>query len=274
MLGLFAACWSGERAVISRGRRTILMRSQLSAEDDPYYLAQRKARPAASEYSEMKDVDNELQHNGEYSIVDASSLIDSNGALAERMTTVVNWAYRGKGDSGDSSNAWTTERHLLSGIRTTAADVDAMLSAAREVGPANRALFVARLAAESENDDEVSRVVGTIQVERSDDGSEAEIGLFSVDPDLQGSGMGSNLLRAAEWHAATVMGAKTAVLWVITSRADLRRWYETRCGYVATERTAPFPTDANVGMPKPGVMIEFVRLEKALETTGVKAGML
>ena len=59
------------------------------------------------------------------------------------------------------------------------------------------------------------------------------------------------------------MGAELAVLWVITSRAELISWYE-RLGYVRTEKTVPFPTDANVGVPVDGMSLEFVRLEKPL----------
>ena len=61
------------------------------------------------------------------------------------------------------------------------------------------------------------------------------------------------------------MGCRKAVLWVISSRADLRAWYEGSCGYTATGETAPFPTGATVGAPRPGVALEFVRLVKALD---------
>ena len=81
---------------------------------------------------------------------------------------------------------------------------------------------------------------------------------------MQGSGIGGALLGAAERHAASVMGAQTAVLWVISSRADILDWYERRRGYTRTEQTAPFPgAEANVGTPLSGG-IEFVRLEKRL----------
>ena len=103
----------------------------------------------------------------------------------------------------------------------------------------------------------------SLQVERSEDGAEAEIGFFAVDPDLQGSGIGKRLLLRAERHAAATMGSRVAVLWVISSRADLLGWY-ARMGYATTDRTAPFPVEANVGVPRPGTAIAFVRLEKAI----------
>ena len=191
-------------------------------------------------------------------VVDTRSLPSrEQAATAERMATVVNWAYRGKNPEGDES-AWTGERHLLSGTRTTASDVLGMLRAADDEGAAARAIFLATRSDEC---------LGTIQVEAgpssSDGGKEAEVGLFSVDPDLQGQGVGKALLRTAEQHATKQMGAELAVLWVITSRAELISWYE-RLGYVRTEKTVPFPTDANVGVPVDGMSLEFVRLEKPL----------
>ena len=93
---------------------------------------------------------------------------------------------------------------------------------------------------------------------------EAEIGLFSVDPDLQGSGIGGALLGAAESHAVEHMEARVAVLYVLRSRTDLLGWY-ARCGYESTDQVLPFPTDANVGTPRPEAgTLDFVRLEKQL----------
>ena len=107
--------------------------------------------------------------------------------LAKTLTTVVNWAYRGKHADGDK-NAWTGERHLLSGIRTSVEDVQDMLVAARAQGPEGKALFVAR---------QDNTIVGSVHVERSSSSDEAEIGFFSVDPDLQGQGIGKQLLQHA-----------------------------------------------------------------------------
>lgn len=191
-------------------------------------------------------------HPANYDIRD-SCLLQTD--RAEELTTVVNWAYRGKHPDGDK-HAWTSERHLLSGIRTDVDSVRAMLRAAVAEGPDMRVLFVATMP-----DD--GPIVGSVQIERSEDGEEADIGFFSVDPDLQGQGIGKRLLLQAERHAATTMGAKKAVLWVISSRADLLSWY-TRMSYVKTDQTAPFPVEAGVGVPLPGTSLEFVRLEKMI----------
>ena len=193
-----------------------------------------------------------------YKILDAQSVASatSEERLSKRLTEVVNWAYRGKFERDERS--WTTERHLISGVRTTAPDVQKMLQAASENGPESRALLVAV----QDGADAVDACVGTVQIERTSTDA-AEIGLFSVDPDLQGSGIGSALIAAAERHAADVMGVSTAVLYVLTTRSTLLAWY-ARLGYAETGETVPFPTGANVGVPRLGVQLEFVRLEKAL----------
>ena len=227
----------------------------------------------------------EPKHSDKYVIVDATTMHRANSLhegeasdlalriaegeasdLALRIADVVNWAYRGGKRDSSASRAWTTEQHLLSGIRTTPAAVESMIRNACQQGPKERALFLAQLAG-TDSADPDSNVVGTVHVERcGGDSNEAEIGLLSVDPSLQGSGIGGTLLRAAERHALSAMGCRKAVLWVISSRADLRAWYEGSCGYTATGETAPFPTGANVGAPRPGVVaLEFVRLVKALD---------
>ena len=91
----------------------------------------------------------------------------------------------------------------------------------------------------------------------------AEIGLFSVDPDEQGLGIGSKLLDAAEAHAREKMGVARANVWVISVRDDLIAWYERR-RYERTGKVAPFPVGEGVGevlVPGP---LEFVGLEKSL----------
>ena len=195
-----------------------------------------------------------------YKILDAqtAAAAASEERLAERMTEVINWAYRGKCERDE--RAWTTERHLISGIRTTIPDVQKMLQAASDE-QGSRTLFIA-VNATSDGADLADACVGTVQVERVS-AEAAEIGLFSVDPDLQGGGIGGALIAAAERHAADVMGCSMAVLYVLTTRSTLLAWY-SRLGYVATSEFAPFPTGANVGTPRPGVQLEFVRLEKTL----------
>ena len=107
--------------------------------------------------------------------------------------------YRGKRAEGDPK-AWTTERDLIGGIRTTEADVLDMLAAAKT---SDEEIFLAL-------DRGTQSVVGSIRVEGSAEG-EAELGFFAVDPDRQGEGTGRMLLSTAEDYATKVLGARTAV---------------------------------------------------------------
>ena len=53
---------------------------------------------------------------------------------AEAIAAGVNWAYRGKHANGDGPAAWTGERHLLSGVRTSSADITALLQRSAAFG--------------------------------------------------------------------------------------------------------------------------------------------
>jgi len=199
--------------------------------------------------------------------------------LAPQIVDVVNWAYRGKHAEGDQL-AWTSERHLIDGIRTTEQDIRELLARAEACGEEQEVFLVARTKGQSialqvdfDDSDETlqevtlnhvgqQEVIGTVHVKKVD-ATAAEIGMFSVDPDLQGKGVGSELLRAAEDFAGGTMLVRNTVMWVISVRHDLLKWYE-RKGYRRTGETAPFPDEsANVGTPRQQGL-EFIRLEKDL----------
>jgi GNAT superfamily N-acetyltransferase len=97
-----------------------------------------------------------------------------------------------------------------------------------------------------------------IQVEPLEAG-EAEIGMFSVDPDQQSQGIGRKLLEHAESYAREKLGAKKTVMHVIDIRDDLLTWY-VHMGYVKTGVKVPFPVGANCGDPK--MPLQFERIEK------------
>lgn len=76
---------------------------------------------------------------------------------------------------------------------------------------------------------------GAVHVEI--DGERGAFGLLSVDPDLQGQGLGRVLVAAAEERCRRA-GCRTIELWVVDLRAELRGWYQ-RLGYQDV-RTEPF----------------------------------
>jgi len=85
----------------------------------------------------------------------------------------------------------------------------------------------------------------------------AYLGLLTVEPSLQASGLGRRLLAAAETEAVARFAARRMEMTVIHRRAELIAWYERR-GYRPTGETRPFPVDP----PRPE--LDFVVLEKGL----------
>ncbi|GLK47226.1 hypothetical protein GCM10017620_01990 [Brevundimonas intermedia] len=99
-------------------------------------------------------------------------------------------------------------------------------------------------------------LVGCVQVARVGDDL-AYLGMLTVEPTLQASGLGRRLLDAAESEAVARFAARRMEMTVIHRRAELIAWYERR-GYRHTGETRPFP----VAPPRPE--LDFVVLEKGL----------
>ena len=100
-----------------------------------------------------------------------------------------------------------------------------------------------------------------VQLERR--GIDAYLGMLTVQPVRQASGLGRRLLDAAEGWAAAHWGARAIIMTVITQRPELIAWYERR-GYSATGETAPFPYgDTRFGEPK-RPDLQFIVLRKPL----------
>ena len=155
----------------------------------------------------------------------------------DAVVALVESAYRG--ESG--RQGWTTESDLLDGRRT---------------GP-----------------DEVTEVLPHLLV--ADDltaccvleprGDHGYFGMFAVSPALQGGGIGSQLLAAAEQRARE-LGLRHVEMTVLSVRSELIAFYERR-GYVRTGQSKPFPYgDERFGVPKRDDL-EFVVLVKELSAS-------
>lgn len=164
-------------------------------------------------------------------------------ADVEALHALVTSAYR-----GDAARlGWTHEADLLDGQRT---DVEALLEVV--VDPSKVILMAHHGGV----------LIGCVMLSRQDDGS-AYLGMLSVDPVRQASGLGRLLLAAAEAEAAARYGADRIEMTVIRQRPELIAWYERR-GYALTGRTAEFPMDdERFGLPKRRDL-EFVVLSKPL----------
>jgi predicted N-acetyltransferase YhbS len=98
------------------------------------------------------------------------------------------------------------------------------------------------------------RLVGCVYVEKR--GVRAYLGLLSVDPERQRSGLGARLNIAAEEFARS-LGCSVMDLRIVNVRKELPAFYH-RLGYVETG-TEPFPPDANPKLP-----CHFIVMSKAL----------
>jgi predicted N-acetyltransferase YhbS len=92
--------------------------------------------------------------------------------------------------------------------------------------------------------DEDGAITGCVYVEPG--GERAYLGLLSVEPALQGSGMGKLLMDAAEDHCRAA-GCRFMDLRVVDVRKELPPFYQ-KFGYLQTG-TAPFPEDMRTLVP-------------------------
>ncbi|MES2669366.1 MAG: N-acetyltransferase [Pseudomonadota bacterium] len=169
------------------------------------------------------------------------------------LIALVTAAYRGDA----SRQGWTTEADLLDGQR-----IDAQMLRADLDAPGS----VILLATDSGDEDRPRLVAcANIAKQTSDDGiATGYFGMFSVDPDLQGGGIGRLVLAEAERIARDALGCARMRMTVIDSREELIAYYERR-GYVRTGINKPFPYgDPRYGLPKRDDL-RFEILEKSLE---------
>ena len=87
-------------------------------------------------------------------------------------------------------------------------------------------------------------IVGCVYIEPR--GERSYLGLLSVDPGRQQSGLGTFLMEAAENHCRD-LGSRFMDILVVSLRKDLPSFYSKR-GYAETG-TSPFPADVETKLP-------------------------
>lgn len=108
--------------------------------------------------------------------------------------------------------------------------------------------------------DQKRLIIGCVKIERESlESKEAVIGMLSVDPSYQSSGIGSILVRLAEGEIIKTFNVFESHLHVVNVRDTLIAWYN-KLGYITTETTFPFDVDSNVALKQ----IHFVLLVKNL----------
>ena len=118
----------------------------------------------------------------------------------EVIANLVNMAYRP--ESGASG--WTHESDLVSGSRTNVDQV---------VGVISKPDSVILLGIKG------SEIVACIHIEK--DGSNSCIGMFAVNPTVQGAGVGKQMLAYAEWYASENFSSDKFIMVVVFSRSEL-----------------------------------------------------
>lgn len=156
------------------------------------------------------------------------------------LTQLVNSGYRGE----SSKKGWTTEAHLLDGIR-----IDAMAMIKYFQDPYITILKYL---------DKEGKIIGCVYLEVK--GERLYLGMLTVSPLSQANGIGRQLLHQAE-VVATELSCKSIYMTVIKSRKELIAWYERR-GYKATGEILPFHEGTRFGIPKEEIQLAV--FEKAI----------
>lgn len=158
------------------------------------------------------------------------------------LIALVTAAYR-----GDASRVgWTTEADILDGARIDAEGLQADLDR-----PRSTILLAER----------GDRLLACAHV--ADGGEHGYFGMFAVDPAEQGSGLGKQVLAAAEAHGMREWNLTSMLMTVIDVREELIAFYERR-GYRRTGIKKPFPYgDERFGIPRRDDL-QFEVLEKQL----------
>lgn len=145
---------------------------------------------------------------------------------ASALCDLINRAYR----STEGQRRWTTEHHLVEGSRVTLSHIKHLIK-----------------------DDAVSLLAGFIEgrpvccIAVKHDIDKVEFGNFAVEPELQGRGVGKQLLEYAEQFSRHL--GKCFEVSVVTANTRLIEFYIKR-GYWANGEIRPYPVEDNVGIPR------------------------
>ena len=156
------------------------------------------------------------------------------------LTLLINSAYRGE----TSKKGWTTEAHLLEGKRTDDEEMTEIL-----LNPKNTILKY------TEND----QIIGSVLLVEKE--HQLYLGMLTVSPELQNSGIGKKMLAEAE-NQAKALGLSSIVMTVISVREELIAWYK-RHGYVDTGEREAFP-ESEIHVTISDEPLEFIFLQKRL----------
>lgn len=164
-------------------------------------------------------------------------------ASAQQIPALVEHINRGY--RGESSRAgWTTEADLLDGTRVNEAELEAILADEK----ADLHIF-----GETATD-----IQASVYLKKESD--HLYLGMLTVRPVLQGTGLGKKVLRYAE-DFAKAQGFECIKMTVIEARTELIAWYN-RNGYLPSGYSFPWDDAIHIGIRKQD--IHFIELEKKM----------
>jgi ribosomal protein S18 acetylase RimI-like enzyme len=159
----------------------------------------------------------------------------------ETLNMLVNSAYRGE----RSRKGWTTEADFLDGIRTDVEGLHETIARADS--------WILKCV------DDAEKIIGCVHLEKKE--NKLYLGMLTVSPELQNSGIGKKMLLAAE-ALAKEKQCNAIYMTVLSERDELIAWYE-RHGYHLTGDTQPFPmNNPRFGLPKKYLV--FVVMERKI----------
>ena len=156
------------------------------------------------------------------------------------LNLLINSAYRGE----SSKKGWTTEANILEGLRTTEEELTETVRNPKKT-----------ILKYTEN----QQIIGCVLLVEKE--QQLYLGMLTVSPELQNSGVGKKLLQQAEVYAKNV-GLPKIVMTVISVRDELIAWYK-RNGYEDTGEREPFPA-SDVHIPIAAEPLEFIVMEKRI----------
>jgi ribosomal protein S18 acetylase RimI-like enzyme len=152
------------------------------------------------------------------------------------LVALIERAYR----SPDTAGSWVSEAHLLKGPRTSEDEIATLISREdtrfliAEIG--GKIAGCCLLQGLSRDTEETP---ATAPLPRGDINA-AYFGMFAIEPNTHGAGLGKLVIAEAERRVQDLWDANQMVMTVINLRTALIAWYERR-GYHITGATLPFP---------------------------------
>lgn len=169
-------------------------------------------------------------------------ILPATPADISELLPIINSAFRGD----KARQGWTHEADLIQGTQRTD---EASLRALMQMTDVTLLKYC----------NDAGAIEGCVLLHKKKRG--LYLGMLTVNPELQGAGIGKKLLEAAEDHARR-KDCPFIYMTVFSVRTELIAWYE-RHGYRNTGVTKPYEVNPDFGVPVQP--LEFVVLEKMIQ---------